>query len=142
MIRRISPPSYTHHPSPVTVRDPLDIGIIPNAAERRYHTIAAKVRLRQAKFRQLVFAAYRSRCAMCSLGHEELLDAAHILPDRDERGQPEVPNGLALCKIHHTSFDTNILGIDADCRVHVREDILASTTGPCCGMGCRRCAGS
>ena len=67
---------------------------------------------------------------MCSLGHEELLDAAHILPDRDERGRPEVPNGLALCKIHHTSFDTNILGIDADLRVHVREDILREHDGP------------
>ena len=35
---------------------------------------------------------------MCRLHHEELLDAAHILPDAHPLGLPNVSNGLALCK--------------------------------------------
>lgn len=57
-------------------------------------------------------------------------DAAHILPDRDERGHPEVPNGVPLCKIHHAAFDTNILGISPDYRIAIRADVLEETDGP------------
>jgi putative restriction endonuclease len=35
-----------------------------------------------------------------------VLDAAHIVADRDEdRGQPIVSNGLPLSKAHHAAFD-------------------------------------
>ena len=74
--------------------------------------------------------AYRTRCAMCRLRHGELLDGAHILEDRHERGLPEVPNGLALCKIHHSAYDLNILGIDPEYRVHVSEKVLDEHDGP------------
>jgi putative restriction endonuclease len=46
------------------------------------------------------------------------------------RGLPEVPNGLSLCRIHHAAYDGNILGVDPDCRIHVRRDILEETDGP------------
>ena len=57
-------------------------------------------------------------------------DAAHIVPDREERGFAEIPNGLALCRIHHAAFDANILGVDADRKVHIRTDVLAESDGP------------
>jgi putative restriction endonuclease len=101
-----------------------------SVGERRYATDTVMRRLHQYRFRQLVVAAYRNRCAVCRLGHPELLDAAHILPDRDERGRPEIPNGLSLCKIHHGAYDTDILGIDADCVVHIRPDVLEEEDGP------------
>ena len=126
---------------PATVRNPLHTDLDATAMERAYQTVAAKKRLHQARFRVLVLGAYEGRCAMCSLGHEELLDAAHILADRDERGRPEVPNGLAPCKIHHTSFDTNILGIDPELRIHVREDILHEKDGPMLQFGLQAMAG-
>jgi putative restriction endonuclease len=59
-----------------------------------------------------------------------LLDAAHIIADADPRGIASVSNGLSLCKIHHSAFDVNILGVDQDYIVHVREDVLAETDGP------------
>ena len=93
-------------------------------------TTAVKVRLHQRRFRELVVSAYRVSCAMCRLHHGELLDAAHILPDRDERGRPEVPNGLCLCKIHHAAYDADIVGVDPDYRVHVRRDVLEEHDGP------------
>jgi putative restriction endonuclease len=58
------------------------------------------------------------------------LDAAHILPDRDERGRPEIPNGLALRKIHHGAFDAALLGVAPDYRIRVRADVLAEIDGP------------
>src|SRR5919197_4456221 len=48
-----------------------------------------------------VLRAYRERCAICRLRREELLDTAHILADGHPRGAPIVPNGLALCTLHH-----------------------------------------
>jgi putative restriction endonuclease len=89
-----------------------------------------KVRLHQHRFRELVVSAYRNRCAVCRLAHPELLDAAHILPDKDERGKPEVSNGLSLCKIHHGAYDAGIMGVAPDYRVHIREDVLEEKDGP------------
>lgn len=99
-------------------------------ARREYETRSVKVRLHQRRFRELVVAAYRTQCTVCRLRRGELLDAAHILPDRDERGRPEVPNGLALCKIHHAAFDTGILGIAPDYVIHIRGDVLEEHDGP------------
>src|SRR5690606_30617152 len=70
------------------------------------------------------------RCALCRLRHRELLDAAHILPDREPEGEPRVPNGLALCKLHHAAFDGYLITVDPDYRVRVRRDVLAEEDGP------------
>jgi putative restriction endonuclease len=97
---------------------------------RAYATRAVKVRIHQETFSQMVVSAYNTSCAVCRIKHKELLDAAHILPDRDERGRPEVPNGLALCKIHHAAYDANILGITPDYKVEIRLDVLKERDGP------------
>jgi putative restriction endonuclease len=81
-------------------------------------------------FRERVLRAYRERCAICRLRHEQLLDAAHILPDTHPKGEPVVPNGLALCKLHHAAFDRNFLGIRPDLVVMVRPDLLKEPDGP------------
>lgn len=109
-----------------SVGRPVDYNL-PNKA---YATRLVRHRLHQNRFRHLVLAAYRRRCTMCQLRHEPLLDAAHIVPDSEERGLPEIPNGLALCKIHHSAFDIGILGIDPDYRIHLRRDVLDETDGP------------
>ena len=87
----------------VSVDDSLiqDIDMDPEvlAVRRQYKTVEAKKRLHQDGFRALVLRAYDTRCAICNLPRPELLEAAHILPDRDERGRPEVANGLSLCRL-------------------------------------------
>jgi putative restriction endonuclease len=100
------------------------------ALRREYVTRSVMQRLHQAQFRRLVLRAYRERCAICNLRHADLLDAAHILGDRHRLGEPVVTNGLGLCKIHHSAFDANILGIDPDAQVHIREEILEEVDGP------------
>jgi len=84
----------------------------------------------QRGFRERVLDAYRSQCALCRLRHAELLDAAHIIPDSDPGGVAEVPNGLALCKLHHAAFDRFFLGVTPDYEIRVRGDILAEEDGP------------
>jgi len=102
---------------------------------RRYMTYETKRRLHQSAFREYVLDAYDRSCAICRLKHSELLDAAHIIPDSHEDGLPIVPNGLSLCKIHHSAFDQNIFGITPDYSLDVREDILAEVDGPMLEVG-------
>lgn len=101
------------------------------AIERRYALRQVKQRLHQASFREAVISAYGGRCAFSGLPEPLLLDAAHIISDKDERlGHPIVPNGIPLSKIHHAAFDAHLIGIDPDYRIHVSERLLAQTDGP------------
>jgi putative restriction endonuclease len=97
---------------------------------RRYITRQVQQRLHQEGFRQRVLAAYQAHCAVCRLRHAELLEAAHILPDGHPLGHPVVPNGVALCKLHHAAFDANILGIRPDYGIEIRLDVLEEKDGP------------
>ena len=97
---------------------------------RHYVERLNKLRLHQPVFRARVISAYDRSCAMCRLRHSELLDAAHILVDTHPRATAVVPNGLALCSIHHRAFDRNVLGIRPDLVIDVRRDILNEIDGP------------
>jgi putative restriction endonuclease len=108
-----------------------DIAPPETALERRYALRAVKQRLHQASFREAVISAYNSRCALSGLPEPLLLDAAHIVADKNEKlGQPVVPNGIPLSKIHHAAFDAHLIGIDPDCRLHVSERLLGLNDGP------------
>lgn len=110
--------------------------------ERQYTRQLTLRRLHQVLFRPKVLRAYECRCALCRLGHAPLLDAAHIIPDHHERGDPIVPNGLAMCKIHHAAYDSNIIGIRPDRIVEVRGDVLAEIDGPMLRHGLQEMHGS
>jgi putative restriction endonuclease len=97
---------------------------------RSYLTSNVRIRLHQQSFRERVLLAYQGQCTLCRLKHTELLDAAHIIGDKDDLGDPIVQNGLALCKIHHAAFDKNIIGINPDYKIKIRQDILDETDGP------------
>lgn len=99
-------------------------------ARRSYVTTTVRQRIHQRSFRERVLRAYQQQCALCRLHHEELLDAAHIIPDGELDGEPIVPNGLALCKLHHAAFDRQFLAIRPDYIVEVRKDILNEQDGP------------
>lgn len=104
-------------------------GSAPTADTREYAERLTKLRLHQPVFRARVLMAYERACAICRLRHVDLLDAAHILSDA-EGGQPVVPNGLSLCKIHHAAYDRGILGVRPDFVVEVRRDVLVEVDGP------------
>jgi len=105
-------------------------GPVVDAAQRSYLERLTRLRLHQPVFRSRVLFAYEKQCSVCRLRHVALLDAAHIVPDSDPDGLPVVPNGLAMCKIHHAAYDANLIGIRPDLTVDVRADILAEIDGP------------
>ena len=106
-------------------------GVADVQIARDYANRMVRQRLHQAAFRAQVINAYAIRCAICALkNHEELLDAAHIIPDRKPEGFPEIPNGLSLCKLHHAAYDSNVIGIRPDLVISVRQDVLHEKDGP------------
>jgi putative restriction endonuclease len=102
------------------VREPID---------RCHTTVEAAHRIHQAEFRELMLGAYNRRCAVSNLPVAQLLKAAHIIPDRDRRGRPEVTNGLCLSTLQHRAYHRNLLGIDADGTIHIAESVLAQHDG-------------
>lgn len=111
--------------------DRVDLSPPQNALERRYALQMVKQRLHQASFREAVLQAYNGRCALSGLPEPMLLDAAHIISDKDEKlGQPIVSNGLPLSKIHHAAFDAQLIGVDPDYRLHVSDRLLNQKDGP------------
>ncbi len=66
-------------------------------------------RRRDPAFREKVLLAYQYRCGVCGhdlrLGHQTIgLEAAHIKWFQ-AKGPDIVPNGIALCSLHHKVFD-------------------------------------
>lgn len=102
----------------------------PTEIERRYAQRIAQQRLHQPEFRACVMRAYARTCAVCSLKHVELLDAAHITPDAEIGGAASVTNGISLCKIHHSAYDQNFLGISPQYQVKIHAAMLTERDGP------------
>ena len=74
-------------------------------------------RKRDLDFRERVLRAYESRCAICEfdariVGDLFGLEAAHIRW-HCHRGPDTVPNGLALCLLHHRALDRGAIGLES-----------------------------
>lgn len=85
---------------------------------------------RDPLFRQQVLRAYNYECAICgyNMRHDNTsvaLEAAHI-KWKQYGGPCEIPNGLALCAIHHKAFDKGSIGLDESMRVQVSEAVNGS----------------
>lgn len=120
---------------------PLEAEISQAPLERRYALRSIRQRLHQAVFRERVLAAYGHRCALSGLPEPRLIDAAHIVPDDEELGQPDVRNGICMSKIHHAAFDAGLIGIDPDFTIHVSNRLLAIHDGPLLEQSLKALAG-
>ena len=88
-------------------------------------------RKRDPQFRQKVLTAYEWRCAVCGfdvrLGTVSIaLDAAHIRWHQ-AGGPAEESNGLALCVLHHKTFDLGAFTLSKDGLVLVSDQANGST---------------
>lgn len=111
------------------------VGLRSSEDTRRYATRQAAQRLHQTAFRARVLAAYDTRCTVCRLREAPLLQAAHIVEDREDRGSATVDNGLSLCAIHHLAYDRNLMGIDPRGVIHIQARLLAEVDGPMLANG-------
>ena len=85
-------------------------------AERRKVVSTIVRKYRAADFRTRVLGAYNHRCAMCGV-QLGLIDAAHILPVAADNSSDDTKNGVALCKLHHSAFDRNLVSFDESYRI-------------------------
>ncbi|MGH9919374.1 MAG: HNH endonuclease, partial [Nitrososphaerales archaeon] len=67
----------------------------------------------QAAFKFSVLKRYGPSCAVCDLSVPEVLDAAHIVPDR-KGGTMHPRNGLVLCATHHRAYDAGLFDVDPE----------------------------
>ncbi len=98
--------------------------------EKAYAARTVQQRVHQPAFRARIMLAYDGQCSVCTLKHPELLDAAHIIEDGQPGGDPVVPNGMSLCKIHHAAYDRQLMGITADYLVQINTALLQEIDGP------------
>ncbi|HGJ4364763.1 TPA: phosphorothioated DNA-binding restriction endonuclease [Salmonella enterica subsp. enterica serovar Thompson] len=103
------------------------VSIQEDIADEMGFDIRTSLRQRDPKFRQMVLRAYNYQCAICgfNIRHDNApiaLEAAHIRW-KQNHGPCEVPNGLALCAIHHKAFDRGSIGLDENMRVIVSDAV-------------------
>ena len=96
--------------------------------EASYSLTTTHTRNHQAWFSTRTKAAYQWRCAFSGLSVRELLVGAHIIPDA-EGGPPSVQNGICMSALHHVAFDSHLIGVDPDCRVHVSSRLHEQEDG-------------
>lgn len=87
----------------------------------------SSARRRDPQFRYEVIRAYEHRCAICGydlkVGASELaLEAAHI-KWYQAGGPDEIPNGLALCAIHHKALDRGAIGLSPNLTILVSSEL-------------------
>ena len=103
---------------------------LPDSGERRNTFRSVRRQLHKAIVQETVIAAYGGRCAMSGLSDPRLLDVARIVVDANERpGNLDVPNGLSLSKLHRAAIAANLIGIDADYRLHVSAKLRDQNGG-------------
>jgi putative restriction endonuclease len=119
--------SFGRMAGPLDEREPVPVD---DPIERRYVVRQVRSRMHQARFRGVVLPAYSDRCAVCRLKELRLLDAAHIVGDREEHGDAVVANGISLCSIHHRAFDEDLVGVTPDYEVRVSARLLDDEDGP------------
>ncbi|WP_433537206.1 HNH endonuclease [Micromonospora sp. CA-249363] len=94
--------------------------------------LTAAIRVGQHRFARDVLRNNGYRCTFCGLGvragglrAQRMLVASHIKPWRvsnpTERLDPR--NGIAACPTHDVAFDTGLLTVGHDLRIHVRPEV-------------------
>jgi hypothetical protein len=92
----------------------------PETTERKRILTEMLSRPQQALFRKAVLKAHDSRCLLTMVNLEQVLEAAHIIPVKDN-GSDKIENGLCLRSDIHLLFDSGHLRIDPFGVIHLSE---------------------
>ena len=89
---------------------------------------------RNIAFRRVIIRLYDYTCAACrlrviTLDGETAVEAAHIFPFAQSYDD-SIGNGLALCPLHHWSFDKGLFSIDDNYKITVGKNFEESGNEP------------
>lgn len=76
---------------------------------------------RSPQFRKDVIKAYDYRCAICGIALD-LVEAAHIIPHAEDRGNDDIGNGICLCSLHHKAYDNGLVYIDGQYNIKINRE--------------------
>lgn len=90
--------------------------------------LSQAAKARDPAFRKNVLDAYGWKCAICGFdahlsGKHFGVEAAHI-HWHSHNGPDVVTNGIALCALHHKSFDLGAISIDSDYRLILSQGLV------------------
>lgn len=88
-----------------------DFALKVSRRSRRQAQVTA--RPNQTAFRFNLMKVYGVGCAVCDIGYQELLHAAHICPV-EQNGSDHPLNGIVFCLNHHRAFDAGLFRIDPE----------------------------
>ena len=111
-----------------TVAQDNRVAVARESVEASYSLTKTFTRNHQAWFSARTKAAYRWKCAFSGLPVRELLVGAHIVPDADG-GPPSVRNGICMSALHHVAFDSHLIGVDPNFRIHVSSPLRDQQDG-------------
>lgn len=84
----------------------------------------------QSLLKDASLSIYNNQCAMCQTTIEDLLEACHIKPysDCDENERKDLRNIILLCKNHHKLFDSGLIRIDENYKMHISSDVTLKSS--------------
>lgn len=112
---------FGHFPESMhdAIRDQVGLprDLMEQGSVARERGAAARVQ-RDPEFRHAVLRAYERRCTVCGFdlavgGDLFGVEAAHIMWHA-HGGPDQVPNGLALCSLHHKALDRGVIGLERE----------------------------
>ena len=103
-----------------TIRS-LDKQSVPLYADVKAGSGIVTIRSGQEKFRQGVLTNFYNKCALCGISDIDLLEAAHILPFKENQHIKKISNGICLCVMHHTMFDKKYFAINGKYQIFITE---------------------
>ncbi len=118
-----------HRRNDVSSAEATDVAVHANVRERSYSLRLTRQRNHQDWFSSRVRAVYGYRCAFSRLPLGRLLVGAHIKSD-DAGGPASIPNGICMSALHHAAFDSYLIGVDPDLKVHVSPSVFDADDGP------------
>jgi putative restriction endonuclease len=104
----------------------VQIGTVKNQKRQIVLSQIAR-KFRATDFRKRVLGAYKHRCAVCGV-QLELIDAAHIIPVAASTSTDETRNRIALCRLHHTAFDRNLISFDERYKIEINKSEISRLT--------------
>lgn len=107
--------------------DPLKVEPDDLPMQRRTVMTTTLRLLRNRRFSEQVLGAYDHCCAFCGV-QLRLLDAAHILPVAHPDSNDRVPNGVALCALHHRAYDSALVTFDGGFSIQVSQSAIVCLT--------------